>query len=444
MRNWRFGAALLAGWLGASAAAEAQNYPYAPGHAAGASPTAAAPMMTTPDGGAMPHGAMTYPAGAMSSVDGGPPPMGTDTFSQLYTCRPQCAWVRFEYLLWWVKNRDAPFLLTSGSPLDAFPGALGQPGTAPLLGGIGDEDDNNHSGGRATVGVNLGHHLGLDASYFALEQRTSGASFSLDGSPGAPVVLARPVFLANSGTESAAFVAIPGAVAGSFAVELPRRFMGADANLRMLLPSSCLCGGRLTLLAGGRYLNLQEKLILRQFSAAALAPGQFGASLTTEENFTTYNEFYGGQLGVEYEYRIGAVVLQTTGKFGLGNVRQVVQIGSFAQAIDPAAGTNVGAFNNSLLVQPTNAGRFTRDEFGFAPEVTFNVGYDYNEYIRLSVGYTFLYLNNVARPGEQVDRAVNVAALQAAGLPAQPRPGALFGNTDFWAQGLNLGVQVSY
>ena len=44
-------------------------------------------------------------------------------------------WFHVDYLLWWV--RPGPVsrpLVTSGSPLDAVPGALGQSGTAVLFG----------------------------------------------------------------------------------------------------------------------------------------------------------------------------------------------------------------------------------------------------------------------------------------------------------------------
>jgi hypothetical protein len=65
-------------------------------------------------------------------------------------------------------------------------------------------------------------------------------------------------------------------------------------------------------------------------------------------------------------------------------------------------------------------------------------------------GYDLVYWSQVVRPGNQINHNVNLtqnAVLDPNGLgrlvgPAQPAP--LFNRSDFWAQGINLGLEVRY
>jgi Putative beta barrel porin-7 (BBP7) len=59
-----------------------------------------------------------------------------------------------------------------------------------------------------------------------------------------------------------------------------------------------------------------------------------------------------------------------------------------------------------------------------------------------------MYLSSVVRPGDQVDRTVNVANVPtslAFGLPGGPAsPAPQFVRTDFWAQGVTFGVLFKF
>lgn len=48
-------------------------------------------------------------------------------------CLPR-VWFGTEYLMWWLKDQRVPPLVTTGSPTDNVPGAIGQPGTRTLFG----------------------------------------------------------------------------------------------------------------------------------------------------------------------------------------------------------------------------------------------------------------------------------------------------------------------
>lgn len=107
------------------------------------------------------------------------------------------------------------------------------------------------------------------------------------------------------------------------------------------------------------------------------------------------------------------------------------------------------SFNGGLLAVPSNIGRHTRDQFSVVPEVGVKLGYQFTDHLRVFVGYNFLYWTNVVRPGDQIDPVLNVAQIpnftignQAASQTV--RPIVPFRNSDFWAQGINAGLEFHY
>jgi hypothetical protein len=54
----------------------------------------------------------------------------------------------------------------------------------------------------------------------------------------------------------------------------------------------------------------------------------------------------------------------------------------------------------------------------------------------------------VVRPGDQIDRTINPSQSILLGgnglLTGSSRPSLLFGQTDLWAQGLSLGVELGW
>ena len=101
-----------------------------------------------------------------------------------------------------------------------------------------------------------------------------------------------------------------------------------------------------------------------------------------------------------------------------------------------------------LLAVGSNSGRFERDQFAVVPQVDATLGYQVTSWLRVHVGYSFLYWSSVARPGDQIDRGVNlhqVSTSQSAGTPGGPvRPGAVFRDADFWAQGASVSVSIGF
>jgi len=99
------------------------------------------------------------------------------------------------------------------------------------------------------------------------------------------------------------------------------------------------------------------------------------------------------------------------------------------------------------LAQPSNIGRITSTDFSVVTEVTLTAGYQVTPHLRVLVGYTFIDWNRILRAGNQIDRQVNIAQVPtspqfapgAAGPPIFPGT-----RTDFWAQGINVGLELKF
>ena len=180
------------------------------------------------------------------------------------------------------------------------------------------------------------------------------------------------------------------------------------------------------------------------FAGNTLLPPGTAAIL---DHYGTRNEFYGGQLGARVDYSTGCWVVSALGKIALGSMHEVIDLSGFTSATG-AGGAN-GLVPAGLLVVSSNRGARAHDEFAAVPEIGINVGYQINPLWRVFVGYNFLYLSDVVRPGDQVSRIVNpnfVPVSQQFGtLPGTAlQPSPTFQRTDFWVQGINLGVELRY
>jgi hypothetical protein len=339
-----------------------------------------------------------------------------------------------EFLLWWVRGAHLPPLVTTGSPSDSIPGALGQPTTQVLYGG-NTPSSGTRPGLRGMVGywLNDDHTLGVEVGGFFLGDHTNSFSATSFGSP----LLARPFIDAATGTETVELVAAPGALAGTITSSLTSKFGGWEANVRSNL--WCGCNAYIDGIVGFRYLGLDETLNINENLTVLTSSG---GGFQINDRFGVHNNFYGTQVGIAGEYRFGAwsVGLKTT--VALGPTQEIVDISGTTRISPPGASPQ--NFNGGLLAQTTNIGRHTRDVFGVVPEVGMNVGYQFSDHFRVFAGYNFLYWNNVVRPGTQIDRTVNTNLLAPPVSGGPSRPAFLFHGSDFWAQGVTLGIEFRY
>jgi hypothetical protein len=365
--------------------------------------------------------------------------------SELLPCLAQhfteSFWFTADYLLWWNKDNHLPPLLTTGSIQDARPGALGQSGTKVLYGGAIDSEER--SGGRFSAGLWLtdDHCIGLDASFFFLGSRSAPFSTSSTGDP----ILAQPIFDANTGQAIAYRLALPTGRAGSYTASVGDRFWGTEANARTALVQDDFL--QWAVLAGFRYLDLSENLTTgADIVTSAQSQRDVTVETITSQRFGTRNYFYGGQLGSELTVFVGRLSMALSTKVALGGTHEIALIEGMSTY--RALSGQVVPLPFSELVFPSNAGRYSRDIFTVVPELGVHFGYDVTSHIRVTAGYTFLYMSNAIRPGDLIDTTVNLTQAQAAiggrAMTGPQRPTFAGNATDFWAQGVDVGLELRY
>jgi hypothetical protein len=362
-------------------------------------------------------------------------------------CRPR-VWADAEYLMWWFKNAPDPVPFVQSSPLfvnNILP--LPSLPITPAFGGT-DIDTGMRNGGRFRFGGWLDSDctLGLEASYFFITPKESSQTLTGTG-PGAFFGPAN-YLLFPTGT-----VNTPGA--GSFNTFLVENSSPGSSAINTLTLRSDLYGFEangilklincprfeLKLLGGFRNVNFDESLA---FSASFTGAGLFvagtngagfnGAGLpgTVAASYSDQSHFYGGNLGTTGEVRWGGFFLNATGKVALGTMQE-----SHTQSLLSTAPSIDGiGFGGVFLSTPgpfASTQHYSVNRFAVIPEVNVNVGYQLARWCRAYVGYNFLYVSDVLRPGLQVSSA-----------PLLTNPPALQEHTSFWAQGANFGLEFRF
>jgi hypothetical protein len=367
-------------------------------------------------------------------------------------CQPSCFpgnrfWVGADYLLWWVKGFSTPPLVTT-SPVgtaQAAAGVLGQPGTSVLAGG-NDLGGGARSGGRVRAGYwfDPGQTDGIEASYFALASNSS--TFQADSI--AVPILARPFYNAQPGSlgQDSELVSYPNLFSGTISVHSTTSLQGGDILLRGNLYRTNY--SRLDVLAGYRYAQLNDNLTISDsktvLSTASGLP--VGSTLSEFDNFKTRNVFNGVAFGLSHQACHGLWSLESWAKVALGDNYSRVAINGQAVGTTPTQGGTpvVTTIPAGLLAQSTNIGNYSSNHFAVIPEFGTTIARNLTPHWRATFGYTFFYWNRVARPGNQIDTALNLSQLSPGGLSGPARP--VFPNafTDLWAQGLNFGLDCRF
>jgi hypothetical protein len=344
-----------------------------------------------------------------------------------------------EALLWWLKDSPAPVPLVTDGRLD-------QPGTRIFLGGE-DLDANPHPGFRLGAGYAFGDRWGVEGSFFYLTPRTTDRSVGSSGQPGSVNLLVPYVNPILPGEATTNLSSIQESFAGSATERLRTSFLGAELNGRMNLGSGS--GWRVDALAGFRYLRLRETYTFDTSSPFILPPPLVDVFATKDE-FDATNSFYGPQVGVRARADWGPLFLSGSLKVGFGAVVQSVDVSGTLTTNDFTNFGPIQTFVGGYFAQATNIGEHRRTVFGVVPELALSSGWRLTPWLSLVAGYTFLYVNSVARPGNQIDRTINPTGIASfTGDPPAPfsgpaRPAFKFKGSDFWAQGLNIGLVFSF
>jgi hypothetical protein len=342
-----------------------------------------------------------------------------------------------EYLLFWFKPVcfNVPGLTTGGT------GVVGQPGTQIVIGGDPPHkfDFGATSGIRTTVGWQSGDGVfGVEVSGFLMDTASNGQFFaaSANGSPASYLP-----YVAPDNSHQVLPFTVPGVVTGSSLAIGSTHVWGVESNLVLPFtverPGCTLYGA---FLAGGRYLDLTDRDRITNTLSLVDDPGAFAIG---QDQIVTRNQFGGAQVGTTLGLSWGKCSLEYTLKLAAGLTEQARNIQG-----SPVLASTVESpllVPGPLIALPSNIGRETAERVTVVPDIGVKARFELTPSCSLTVGYMLLYWNKVLCPGDQMDDSVNITQLPFHGPATGPAlPAPMFVHTDYFAQGLDVGIQFRF
>jgi hypothetical protein len=389
---------------------------------------------------------------AQAMIDGGTTTttIGPDCIREAPMAAPGRFYFDADYLFWWTRPTKPPPLVI-GANLTA-PGAvpaLNEPGTVVLVGDR-EIDAGARSGARFRAGfwLDSADTLGLEASGFVLQQARS--TFAVVSNEVTTLALPFQDTIPPGGETSIIF-ASPGTSSGSSVTHTSTSFWG------VALDAMCNVAGnswyRADVLVGVRYLRLAEEISVDTVSTAeppfgfVLFQGQgffAPASTLISDSFRTANNFYGGQLGAHVQMQKGNWFADFRAILNAGVTREVLTISGSTTLISPPSPTVT--VPGGLLTQISNIGRTPNNEFTIVPEAALSVGYQVTSWLRAELGYSVVYWRQgVLRPDTEISRQVSSTIIPVLNpTPTGAAPLVQLHRADFWGQGVNFGIELTF
>jgi hypothetical protein len=443
----------------------------------------------------------------MDGVTGYPPPSNPEGLATNDVHRANI-WFGIDYLGWYAKRSKFIYpLVTTGSAAQG--GVLGANTTNILY--TGSIGDRFFSGGRATGGIFFAddNRFGAQFGGFLLGDGSNHYFVESEGS-GLPV-LARPYIDQRTGAESSMVIASSTIGPGKISVDSKTQTWGANAdwvlNIYRVSPQSPW-GYNLNVYAGIDVLSLRDSTNIvssTDYFQNVMTPflgGNFAATHTnvfrrrltgfgvsavfvdtttdsdsilrtgTVDRFRTSNQFYGGELGLTSQLRVGRWSLGFNGKLGLGAVHSSVEVqgsstllritdqGTTTQLINALTGAIIQTTvtqtqqvtqqraTGGLYAFGNRIGRQTHTTFAYAPEGQLNLSYQFTPTLSASLGYSFLYLSRVVRANQVMNQTVDPTLVPTNSAYGAPSPGNapanMFPYSSYWVQGFNAGLSIQY
>jgi hypothetical protein len=356
-------------------------------------------------------------------------------------CKTRDIWASAEFLMWWGKGTRLPALITTSPPgtpqLQA--GVIGQPDTTILYGNLMSGDDMR-TGARINFGIWLDpeHNVTLGGKFYGLESERQAFFTSSTGDP----ILARPFFNAVLGQQDALLIAFPGLVEGAISVDhVTDNFMGAESYIQIMMDRECC--RRVDLILGYHFLRMDDSLTINSLHRITEIGGLLpqGTTFNLTDQFSTENEFHGGEIGLKTKMARGCWSLDGLIKASLGNQRQQVTITGTGEINIPPGPP--APLNGGFLALPTNSGTFERNRFVVIPEATLNLTYHHTPTLSFHTGYNIIWMSEAVTSGDQIDLRLNLSQ-QAGPLVGPAFPQFPFQERDFWVQGINFGMNLDF
>lgn len=334
-------------------------------------------------------------------------------------------WLTLEFLYWATQGPSAPPLVTTGPPLTGFgfDAAAGNPLTTTLLGG-----QRMVNGLRPGFRVEGGLFIGSTGDWaFGYSVISLGSrSERLEGGSDGGGIVNLPQFNSLLGIpiQTPIYVGYPGLTRGTVTASVQTSFTSVAAQLRRVAQSGT--GFRFDLIAGYRFLHLGDSVATSFDVVSATLPGPASPRFQGEQSTRTRNEFDGGDLGIQFQGRVGKLTFDFQSTVAIGaTTTQIDRSFTRSYIAGGPLGSLIGVPLPPVGVPLVQAGGLTqRSEFAFVPQVGIKFGWEPIDHVRVALGYDFLYWSRVRRAPEQFTGNDVV--------------------TDFWAQGVSTGIEFRY
>lgn len=344
--------------------------------------------------------------------------------SESSECAPR-NWANFEFLYWATQGVSPSPVVTTSSPTAApgVAGALGQAGTIPLFGA-----NRTLNQFRPGFRVEFGHWFASNPTWGVSMRFYDLGAISeqfLGGSNGTNILSYNQAIPTPQGPVPVPlYVAYPGLAIGSTSASVHSNFLGGDVNLRKR--ASTQSSVELDWLTGYRVMHLGDNLVSSFDVISATVPQPFGARAVGEDRVATQNQFHGGQVGFVATHRHGQFSFGFQSTVALGVTLSELDDTRIRAVTPGAVGLHgIGPLPAVPLVVSRNEEQYA---FAVVPEVGLTLGWQPSDSVRLTFGYNFVYWSDVRRAQAVYDLT--------------PVPAA--GTTDFWAQGINWGLELRY
>ncbi len=354
-------------------------------------------------------------------------------------------WTNADYLFTFLRGTKLPPLVTT-SPSDTShheAGILGEPSTALLFGG-NQVDNDVRAGFRIGAGIwfNQEQTLGIEGGFMMTSSQA--AIFSANSSNGP--ILARPYIDATTSLPQAVLVAFPGSSNGSIDIRANSGNL-YGANLDLTEKAYDNDWFRLYSMIGYQFYRYDESLRVQQTITPLPGVGMFvpGTVISSNDNFSTYNEFHGLDLGFRSQFTLwDNLMLEVLTKVAIGQMHRDVAIGGNQTTTVP--GAQPATLIGGVLALPSNSGATADTDWRAIPQVGATLSWQVRSYLTVRAGYSFIYFNQIVRAADQVDTTINPNLLPGASsaLGGPARPAFNLTRTDMWMQSINLGLEFTY
>ena len=393
------------------------------------------PELATPDQSPTPWANEEY------ERDGGPFGFGRGFLPNLaYESVHDRFWVRGEFLAWWSKGFATPPLLTTSptGTAESQAGVLGEAGTSVLFGGK-ELSGGFRPGERISFGTWLGNSQtwGVEASYLQLSRQTEYFNASGVSLP----ILARPFFNSETGQQDAQIVNYPGQQGGTFSSAVATELQVAEVLVRKNLNRQP--GLEFDLVGGYRYQQLEDHLAVDDVLTFSGTQSAFpaGSVVQQSDRFDTRNVFQGGVLGVSTSLRREGWTFDTLLKVAVGQTHSRVAI-SANRYDDSRTDGNVAPRRPAGFAQQHRRVRqqSVLGRAGIGPDLGLR-------FLAAVAGDPGLRLRLLEQrgPARRSDRPEHrPAAISPPAITNAARPEFSLHTSDYWVQGLNLGLDLRF